>query len=187
MSLLKCPQQIRYKHFLRWPWHIFLIIFINNAKKSLMGHAQKQMCLCRWQSQRDQLYLWLQNFLARRSLRTLSTTFPKSNLFSACQWTSFYNANFQSEQSHPKLGSQRKKKTTKPGPVTEEAWGWDNEREHFYSLVQYIASLLFSSGIRWVQTKWWQAKLRPKGKQYSIKMIFISDVLLEAWGWPSDK
>lgn len=41
--------------------------------------------------------------------------------------------------------------------------------------------------LSWAQTRWWQAKLRPKGKQYSVNIISTSSAPLGSWDRSSDQ
>lgn len=123
------------------------------------------MSPCRWQTQRTNCTYENANFQDRRSLRVSSVTSSASDHFGACQWPSFSNADFQPEQSQPKLDRPRRK-TTKLGLALRKTWGQDNEWGDFYSLVQDLARFLFFRGtLSWAHTRWWQAKLRPKGQQ----------------------
>lgn len=103
------------------------------------------MSPCQWQTQRTNCTYENANFQDRRSLRVSSVTSSVSDHFGACQWPSFSNADFQPEQSQPKLDCPRRK-TTKLGPALRKTWGQDNEWGDFYSLVQDLARFLFFQG-----------------------------------------
>lgn len=143
MHLLKCTGKIRHEHFSEMTMaclldHLYQQCQGISGQSCLKPDVPMQMV----EPEGTHCTYAYNNFPAKKSLRTLSATFTRSDLFRACQQPLIPNINFQPQLSPQKLPSQRRK-TAKPRPLTRKAWGWDNEGEHFHSLVQSLGSSLF--------------------------------------------